>query len=81
MWYYIGMYIKVTALTGQKKEFIQDLKNNRFLVSVKEKPEQNLANRKILQMVADYFKKPVSKIKIISGHQKPSKILSIFDEI
>ncbi len=74
-----NMYIKISALKGQKQDTIQDLGNGRFLVSVREKPEQNQANRKILQLVAEYFKIDSNKIRFISGHQKPSKIVSIPD--
>ena len=73
------MYIKITALTSQKQEFVREGKEGRFLVSVKEKPEQNMANRKIMQIIASHFQIPVSRIKIISGHHKPSKILNIVD--
>lgn len=77
MCYYIGVYIKITAVTGQKQDSIKDLGNGRFLVSVREKPEQNQANNKILDIVAEYFKIDSKKIRFISGHHKPSKILSI----
>jgi len=74
------MYVKITALTGQKQEFLREENNGRFVVSVKEKPEQNMANRKILEIIASYFKVPVSKVKIVSGHHKPSKIFDIVDK-
>lgn len=73
------MYIKISALTSQKQESIQDLGNGRFLVSVKEKPEQNQANNKILYLMAEYLKIDSKKIRFVSGHHKPSKILSISD--
>lgn len=74
------MYIKITVLTGQKQESIQSLANGRFLVSVREKPEQNQANNKVLDIVSDYFKIDSKKIRFVSGHHKPSKILSIPDQ-
>lgn len=80
MCYYLVVYIKITALTSQKQEFIQDLGNGRFLVSMREKPQQNQANNKVLDIVADYFKIDSKKIRFVSGHHKPSKILSIPDQ-
>ncbi len=71
------MYIKISALTGQKQDLVKDLGNGRFLVSVREKPEQNQANKKILQLIAEYLKIDSNKIRFVSGHHKPSKILSI----
>ncbi len=73
------MYIKITALTGQKQEFLKEGENGRFVVSVKEKAEQNQANNKIIILVAEYLKIDPKKIRFISGHHKPSKILSIPD--
>lgn len=73
------MYIKITAVTGQKQQSIKDLGNGRFLVSVREKPEQNQANNKILDLVAQYLKIDQKKIRFVSGHHKPSKILSILE--
>lgn len=74
------MYVKITALTGQKQEFLREENNGRFVISVKEKPEQNMANRKIIEIIALHFKVPVSKVKIVSGHHKPSKIFDIVDK-
>jgi uncharacterized protein YggU (UPF0235/DUF167 family) len=74
------MYVKITALTGQKQEFLREENNERFVVSVKEKPEQNMANRKILEIIALHFKVPASRVKIVSGHHKPSKIFNIVDK-
>lgn len=71
------MYIHIKAFTGQKKEEIVERKPGYFDVFVREKPEQNMANRAILDMVARHFSVSVSKVKIVSGHQKPSKIFSI----
>lgn len=73
------MYIHIKALTNQKEERISERKAGYFDVSVREKPEQNQANRKIIQIVAGYFKIEPEQIRMISGHHKPSKILSIPD--
>lgn len=48
-----------------------------FEVSVRELAERNLANRRIIELVARRFKLPVGKVRIISGHHSPSKILSV----
>lgn len=73
------MYIHIKALTNQKEERISERKAGYFDVSVREKPEQNQANRKIIQIVARYFKMEPEQVRMISGHHKPSKILSIPD--
>ena len=73
------MYIKVRVKTGQRKESVERVSPVSFKISVKEKPEKNLANQRVLQIVAECLRVPIKKIKIISGHHSPSKLLSIID--
>lgn len=71
------MYIKVKVIAGSKKEEIEKNKVDSYQISVKEKAERNLANRRICEIVASMYKVKPGKVRIISGHQSPSKILSI----
>ena len=75
------MYIKVRVLAGAKKEqFIQESKDH-FKISVREKAERNMANRRVLEIIANYFHLPKNKVRIVSGHHSPGKILSIDDSL
>lgn len=69
------MYIHVKVKTKQKKEYIKELKPQYFEVSVKEKAEKNLANKRILKILQKYFK--TQKVKIINGYQSPNKLISV----
>ncbi len=69
------MYIHVKVKTKQKKEYIKELKPQYFEVSVKEKAEKNLANKRILKILQKYFK--TQKVKIINGHRSPNKLISV----
>lgn len=71
------MYIKVKVIAGAKKEEIIKKKSDTYIISVKEPAERNLANRRICQIIAFLFEINIKNIRIISGHQSPSKILSI----
>lgn len=71
------MYIKVKVIAGAKKEEIRKIKNDTYAISVKEKAERNMANHRICEIMALQLHIHVKNIKIISGHQSPSKILSI----
>ncbi len=71
------MYIKVRAKTEAKLEKMIKKSKDYFEISVREKPKMNMANKKILEMVAKHFVIPVGKVRIVSGHHSPSKILSI----
>jgi len=75
------MYIKINALTTQKQEFLQETGTNRFLVSVRQKPEQNQANKRIIELMALHLSISVSSVRIVSGHHKPSKIFDIIESL
>ncbi len=71
------MYIKVKVTVEAKKEkFVKKTKDH-FDVFVKEPAERNLANKKVVELVRNYFKVYNGEIRIVSGHHSPSKIISI----
>lgn len=69
------MYIKVKITANSRKEVVEKVSEDQYKISVKEKAENNNANRRILEIMHDNY--PNSAIRIISGHHSPSKILSI----
>ena len=71
------MYIKVKATPNTKKESLQEKKEDSFLISVKEPARKNLANKRILELVAEHFEVPVDTVRIVSGHHSPSKLIYI----
>ena len=74
-----AIYIYVKVLAGAKKESLKQKSKDHFEVSVREKAEHNLANKRVLELLASYFKLPVSKVRIINGHRHPSKLIVIED--
>ena len=72
------MYIKVKVLAGAKREIVEKESDDHYKISVKEKAENNQANKRILEIMHEHF--PNSQIKIVSGHHSPSKILSVEDK-
>lgn len=71
------MYIKIKVTAGAKKEKLNQISEDHFEISVREKAERNMANSRIREMIADFFGVSVGKTKIISGHHSPGKILSV----
>jgi hypothetical protein len=71
------VYIKVKVKTNAKKEKIVKKSEDHFDISVKEPAERNLANKKVLELVRNYFKVYNGKVRIVSGHHSPSKIISL----
>lgn len=71
------MYVKVYANPGAKRESLETDKKGRLRISVTEPARANLANRRIVEVVAAHFGLPTGKVRIISGHQSPSKLVSV----
>lgn len=62
---------------GAKKERVEELPKGRLKISVKEPAKQNLANRRVRELVATHLRLPVAKVRLLSGHTSPSKIFSV----
>ncbi len=71
------MYIKVRAYPKAKKErFIQKTETE-FEAHVKEPAERNLANGRIVELVREHYGVSTGKVRIITGHRSPVKMLSV----
>jgi len=71
------MFIKVRVIAGSRKEKLDKKSNDHFIISVKEPAERNLANNRICEIIALNFSVSRNAVRIINGHQSPSKILSV----
>ena len=71
------MYIHVKVQADSKKESLKQKSEDHFELSVREPAERNLANTRVIEVMALHFKIPVAKVRIINGHHSPSKLLSI----
>ena len=76
---FFNMYIKIRVITGAKKESFKKISDDHVEISVKEEAKQNQANRRILELVRENFGLKSGRVRIISGHHSPSKIVSIDD--
>lgn len=73
------IYIHVKVIAGARKEAFRQKFADHFEISVKEKAEKNMANKRILELVAEHFRVPVNKVRIVNGHRSPSKLLVVGD--
>ncbi len=71
------MYIRVKVLAGVKRELVKELGENRLEIHVKEPAEQNLANKRVSEILSARLGVSVKKIKIINGHHHPVKLFSV----
>lgn len=69
------MYIKVKIIVKARTETVNKISDDHYEISVKEKAENNNANKRLLEIM--HLEYPNSSIRLISGHHSPSKILSI----
>ena len=69
------MHVKVTA--GARKESLKQKNEDHFEISVREKAERNMANSRVIEIVANHFGVPVNKVRIVNGHRSPSKLLVV----
>lgn len=70
------MFIKVFVTPGAKKEKVEK-KGETLLISVKEPATQNFANTRVRELVAERFRAPVGKVRILTGHRSRAKMISI----
>lgn len=73
------MYLKVKVKANSRKEEYERIDENTFHISVREKAERNMANKRILEILSFELKIPLNKIRIINGHQSPTKLISVLD--
>ena len=71
------MKIFVKAKINTRKEGIEKLSDNTFIVQVKELPIDGGANSAIIKLPAEYFKIAKARIKIIGGETNKQKIIEI----
>jgi uncharacterized protein YggU (UPF0235/DUF167 family) len=71
------MYIKVLVTAGAGKESLIKKSEDHFKISVKEKAERNMANKRVLKLIAEHFNVSVNKVRIVNGHTHSSKLLVV----
>ncbi len=71
------MLIKVKAKPKSKKEGVKRIENNLYEVRVNAPPEKGRANEKIRELLAEFFKIPKSRVKLIKGETSKEKIFEI----
>jgi len=70
-------YIKVKVKTKQKNESTIQTSDNTFDISLKEKPERGVANKRILEIVNEHYEFPDGGVTIINGQQSSIKLLRV----
>ena len=74
------MLIKVKCYPKSKKELLNKKDENSFEIFLKEKPERGEANKRIFEILAEYFSVSKKRIKLIKGAKTQNKIFEIYDK-
>ena len=70
-------YVRVRVTPNAKRESLIQVDGKTFTAAVREPAEQNLANGRVREMIADHFNVPVGKVKLTAGHHSPQKVFDI----
>jgi hypothetical protein len=71
------MLIKVKANVSSKEDKVIKKSEDSFEVFVKVDAQRNMANKKIIELLAEYFNLPQYKVKMIKGFKESNKIFNI----
>lgn len=71
------MYIQVSVTPGAKREKVVRVSDAKFEIAVREPAKQNLANRRVVELVARELGILSRAVTIVSGHRSPHKVLSV----
>lgn len=70
------MIINVKVITNSKKQEIKKINLEKYIVNLKQVPENNKANLELIKLLKKHFKK---NIKIVKGLRSKNKIIKIKD--
>ena len=70
------MYLKVFVTPSAKREQVEE-KNEVLVVMVREPAIGNRANMRVREIIAEREKVSLGKVRILTGHQSRSKMISI----
>ena len=73
------MLIKVHVSTYAKEEEIRVIAEDRYKIAVKEPPENNRANERIMEIMRHIY--PEMIVRIVSGHHSSAKIISLSEKV
>ncbi|MDP2933431.1 MAG: DUF167 domain-containing protein [bacterium] len=71
------MNISVKVITRSKQEKISLEKDGSYKVWLRVPAEKGKANKKLIELLSDFFKAPRGKIEILRGETSSKKIIKI----
>lgn len=69
------MFIKIKVKTSAKSEKVERKLDDLYSISVKDKAERNMANKRILHILRALY--PHSSVKLVKGQRNQAKIVEV----
>lgn len=71
------MYLRISVVLGAKKESVQKLSENKWLISAKQPAEQNLANNRVCTLIARELHVTPAQVRTLTGHCNRVKMIAV----
>lgn len=71
------MRIEVKIQPNSKHESIEQISPNQLKVKTRARPIEGKANERLIELLAEYFKVPRSKIRILHGLKSKLKLIEV----
>lgn len=71
------IHVKAEVFADAGEEKLEDLGDGKYRVWVRELPRDNMANRKVVELIAEHYKIGKGDVKIVKGHKSPKKLLEV----
>ena len=71
------MKIQAVVKTNARKNSVEVREDGSIFVCVNVPPVEGKANKKVIEVVAEYFHKPKSSVTIVSGKTSRKKLIEI----
>jgi uncharacterized protein len=67
------MMIEIKVLANSREELMEQISENQFRIKTRAVPEKGLANRRVLEMLSEYYKIPICRLEIVQGQTHSRK--------
>jgi uncharacterized protein len=71
------MKIIVSIKTNSKVEGVEKISEQEYIVRVNALPVEGKANKRIIELLSEYFDLPKSKVSLVSGQKSKKKVFEL----
>ncbi|HEY4486258.1 MAG TPA: DUF167 domain-containing protein [Candidatus Paceibacterota bacterium] len=69
--------VRVKTFAESKKEKVFKESEHHFSICVKEPAERNMANKRVIELIAQEYGVLENQVRILTGHHRPNKLLLV----